>query len=126
MGKTILVIDDDAMNLRMAEFILTKEGYKVLKADSGKSGIETLKQEDVNLTLLDIEMPEMNGIETLELIRKDETICESKVMVLTASIDDAIKERMDGLGVVGYIGKPFMPADLQAQIAEVFGTSCSE
>lgn len=119
MDKRILVIDDDAMNLRMAEFILVKAGYKVLKADSGQSGIETLKQEDVDLILLDIEMPEMNGIETLELIRKDEAICKSRVMVLTASIDDAIKEKMDGLGVVGYIGKPFIPADLQKQLAEV-------
>lgn len=121
MDKRILVIDDDAMNLRMAEFILSKEGYKVLKADSGQSGIETLKQEDVDLTLLDIEMPEMNGIETLELIRRDETICESKVMVLAASIDNAVKEKMDGLSALGYIGKPFMPADLQKQLAEVLG-----
>ena len=118
MSKTILVIDDDAMNLRMAEFILSKVNYKVLKADSGRKGIEILKQEEVDLTLLDIEMPEMNGIETLELIRKDETICESKVMVLAASINDEIKEKMDGLGAVGYVGKPFMPADLQTQVAE--------
>lgn len=118
MSKTILVIDDDAMNLRMAEFILSKVNYKVLKADSGRKGIEILKQEAVDLTLLDIEMPEMNGIETLELIRKDETICESKVMVLAATISDEIKEKMDGLGAVGYVGKPFMPADLQTQVAE--------
>lgn len=118
MSKTILVIDDDAMNLRMAEFILSKVNYKVLKADSGRKGIEILKQEAVDLTLLDIEMPEMNGIETLELIRKDETICESKVMVLAASINDEIKEKMDGLGAVGYVGKPFMPVDLQTQVAE--------
>lgn len=118
MGKTILVIDDDAMNLRMAEFILSKVNYKVLKADSGRKGIEILKQEAVDLTLLDIEMPEMNGIETLELIRKDETICESKVMVLAATISDEIKEKMDGFGAVGYVGKPFMPADLQIQVAE--------
>lgn len=118
MSKTILVIDDDAMNLRMAEFILSKVNYKVLKADSGRNGIEILKQEAVDLTLLDIEMPEMNGIETLELIRKDEMICESKVMVLAASINDEIKEKMDGLGAVGYVGKPFMPADLQTQVAE--------
>lgn len=123
MSKTILVIDDDAMNLKMAEFILSKVNYNVLKADSGQAGIEILKQEEVDLTLLDIEMPGLNGIETLELIRKDETICESKVMVLTASINDEIKEKMDGLGAVGYVGKPFMPADLQTQVAEVLGKS---
>lgn len=119
MSKTILVIDDDAMNLRMAEFILTKEQYRVLKADSGQSGIAVLKQEAVDLMLLDIEMPGMNGIETLEIIRKDDAIHDSKVMVLAASIDDAIKAKMDAMGVLGYIGKPFLPADLQARVAEV-------
>lgn len=115
MDKAILVIDDEAMNLTMAEFILAKAGYKVFKASSGQTGIEILRQEKVDLTLLDIEMPEMNGIQTLEAIRKDEAICGSKVMVLTASLDDEIKEKMDRLGAAGYIGKPFLPADLLAQ-----------
>lgn len=118
MGKTILVIDDDAMNLRMAEFILSKENYRVLKADSGQKGIELLKQEAADLTLLDIEMPGMNGIQTLEAIREDEAIRGSKVMVLTASVSDEVREKMDKLGAAGYIGKPFMPADLQARVAE--------
>lgn len=116
MDKTILVIDDEEMNLMMAEFILSKAGYRVLKAGSGQSGIEILQQEKVDLTLLDIEMPQMNGIQTLEAIRQDETICGSKVMVLAATIDDAVKEKMNGLGAAGYIGKPFLPADLLAQI----------
>lgn len=116
MDKTILVIDDEEMNLMMAEFILSKAGYKVLKAGSGKSGIEILKQENVSLTLLDIEMPVMNGVETLEAIRRDGAICESKVMVLTASIDEELKEKMNGLGVTDYIRKPFLSADLLARI----------
>lgn len=119
MSKTVLVIDDDVMNLRMAEFILSKADYKVYKADSGRKGIELLKQEEIDLTLLDVEMPELNGIETLELIRQDEAIRESKVMILAASIDDRVREKMDGLGAVGYAGKPLMPADLQAKVAEV-------
>lgn len=116
MDKTILVIDDDAMNLKMAEFILSKAGYHVRKANSGQSGIEILRQEKIDLTLLDIEMPEMNGVETLQKIRKDEAVCESKVMVLAASIDEELKEKMNELGAIGYIGKPFLPADLQAQV----------
>lgn len=120
MSKTVLVVDDDVMNLRMAEFILSKADYKVLKADSGRKGIELLKQGGIDLTLLDIEMPEMNGIATLELIRQDEAIRESKVMILAASIDDGMKEKADQLGVAGYAGKPLMPAQLQAKVAEAF------
>lgn len=121
MGKTILVIDDDAMNLRMAEFLLTKNHYTVRKADSGQKGLEILKTEAIDLTLLDIEMPVMNGIETLERIRADEKICRCKVAILTASISDEIKEKTDALGAVGYIKKPFMPAQLQAEVEAVIG-----
>lgn len=121
MGKTILVIDDDAMNLRMAEFILTKNHYAVRKADSGQKGIDILKTEAVDLTLLDIEMPVMNGIETLEKIRAEKKIQKSRVMILTASVSDEIREKADALGAAGYIRKPFLPAELQAQVEAVLG-----
>lgn len=100
MSKTILVIDDDAMNLKRAEFILTKGGYNVLTAASGKEGIEVLKKGGADLVLLDIEMPEMNGIRTLEQIRDDSAVCESRVMALTASEDEETRRKMDELGAV--------------------------
>ena len=118
MGKTILVIDDDAMNLKRAEFILMKDGYHVLTAVSGKEGIEMLKKGVADLTLLDVEMPEMNGIQTLEQIRGDDDICGSRVVALTASDDEETRRRMDELGAVGYIKKPFMPQVLQKQVEE--------
>ncbi len=118
MGKTILVIDDDAMNLKRAEFILTKAGYGVLTAASGREGIERLKRGTADLTLLDIEMPGMNGIQTLEQIRGDASLCGSRVMALTASDDGEMRRRMEELGAVGYIKKPFMPPALQRQVEE--------
>lgn len=122
MGKTILVIDDDAMNLKRAEFILSKSGFRVLTAVSGKAGMEILKNETVDLTLLDIEMPEMNGFQTLEQIRADSAICKSKVMALSASDDGKTRQRMDALGAAGYIKKPFMPVILQQQVTEALDT----
>ncbi|MCM1541753.1 MAG: response regulator [Blautia sp.] len=118
MGKTILVIDDDAMNLKRAEFILNKAGYNVLTAASGGEGIEILEKGAVNLTLLDIEMPVMNGIQTLKQIRENSAICGSRVMALTASDDEEMRRQMDELGAVGYIKKPFMPPVLQKQVEE--------
>ena len=61
MEKKILVVDDDAMNLRMAEFILNRNGYSVTKVESAKIALETLREKEFNLILLDIEMPAMNG-----------------------------------------------------------------
>ena len=72
MSKHILVVDDDAMNVRMAEFILKQQQYQVLKASSGMECLEVLKNQPVDLVLLDIEMPGMNGMQTLEQIRGEE------------------------------------------------------
>ena len=60
MAKTILVIDDDEMNLRMAELILTQSGYQVTKANSGMAGITAISERRPELVLLDIEMPVMS------------------------------------------------------------------
>lgn len=65
MRRRILVVDDDSMNLVRTKMILGKY-YDVLFAESGKEALDKLKSEKVDLVLLDIEMPEMNGIETFE------------------------------------------------------------
>lgn len=121
MEKTVLVIDDDAMNLKMAEFILSKKMYRVLKAASGQEGLALLRQEPVDLVLLDIEMPEMNGIEVLEQMRKEEALCQVRVIALSASSDEETLKKMQELGAAGHVKKPFMPADLLEQTEAVFG-----
>ena len=87
MGKIILVVDDDAMNLRMAELILKKKGYDVKKADSGQEALALLQHETVDLILLDVEMPVMNGIETLDAIRSRRELAELPIVFLSSSED---------------------------------------
>lgn len=120
MGNRILVVDDDDMNLRMAEFVLKKENYEVIKAASGEETLSLLENGDVDLVLLDIEMPKMNGIQTLEKIRDDKTFGDVKVMFLTAGEADSIAN-VSTLNVLGYIKKPFMPKDLISQVKDVLG-----
>ena len=74
MSKRILLVDDDAMNLRMAQVILKKTPYEILSASSGAECLRLLGEQPVDLVLLDIEMPDMNGIETLEKIREAESL----------------------------------------------------
>lgn len=118
MGNRILVVDDDEMNLRMAEFALKRENFEIIKASSGEEALSLLKSESVDLVLLDIEMPEMNGIQTLEKIRADESFGNIMVMFLTASGDADDVASAGKLGVSGYIKKPFMPNDLVARVKE--------
>ena len=117
---TILVVDDDDMNLKMAEFILKKDmkENKVLLADSGMKAIDTLQREKVDLVLLDFQMPVMNGLKTLELIRKREDLKDVAVIFLTAASDRNTVIKAGMMGVVDYIKKPFMPNDLIDRVSQ--------
>ena len=120
MGKTILVVDDDAMNLRMAEMILRKNGYEVKKADSGQAALAFLQEEPVDLILLDVEMPGMSGIETLEAIRERPEWEKMPVLFLSAS-EDMEQAVANGLyAVQGFIGKPILPQKLYESVAAFF------
>lgn len=117
---TILVVDDDDMNLKMAEFILKKDmkENKVLLADSGMKAIDTLQREKVDLVLLDFQMPVMNGLKTLELIRKRDDLKDVAVIFLTAASDRDTVIKAGMMGVVDYIKKPFMPNDLIDRVSQ--------
>lgn len=121
MAKKILVVDDDEMNLRMAEFILKKNAYEVEKATSGEECLQYLCENAVDLVLLDVEMPGKSGIDTLQQIRGDDKIAETRVMFLTASVDEEIMQKANELGALGYIQKPFLPQTLQDRVESVVG-----
>ena len=115
--KKILVIDDDEMNLQIAKMVLERKlPCKVVAADNGVEGIDILKSQHVDLVLLDVLMPDFDGVETLQEIRGDEQIKNVAVMMLTASSDKETIKRVGALGVRDYIKKPFLPADLIARV----------
>ncbi|MCI8784517.1 MAG: response regulator [Dorea sp.] len=115
MKKRILVVDDDAMNLMLTKRILEKE-YNVLLAESGKEALLKMKGEKIDLILLDIAMPEMNGIETFE--RMKEISVDIPVIFLTASgYEDDVRSAIR-LGAVNYLKKPFFPKELLKRVAK--------
>ena len=122
--KKILVIDDDEMNLQIAKMILERKlPCEVFCASSGLDGIDILLAERVDLVLLDIMMPDFDGIETLQEIRANEKISGVPVIMLTASGDIENIQKVGFLGVKDYIKKPFLPADLikrvEVKLAEI-------
>lgn len=125
--KRILIIDDDEMNLQIARMILERKlSCEVLCATNGFEGLTILQKKYVDLVLLDIMMPEFDGIETLQEIRNDERTKDLPVMMLTASgeIDDI--QKVGTLGVKDYIKKPFMPADLVGRVEKKLAEIHSE
>ena len=126
MGKRIMVVDDDKITLKMCEFILKRQGYEVATALSGKRCLEYLRDEKnppVDCIVLDIEMPMLNGFNTLSTIRQSEKLMNTPVMFLTASANsDTVKEAIR-LGVTSYLCKPFLPKDLTEKVAALLGNS---
>ena len=117
--KKILVVDDDAMNLKMACFILGQKSYPVITAMSGEECMEVLERERVDLILLDVEMPGMDGIATLEKIRQHKEYDSIPVMFLTADATEDTVNAAGRLGADGYIKKPYMPQDFLERVENV-------
>ena len=118
VGRTVLVVDDDVMNLRMIEMTLKRKEYEVIKADSGQAALAFLQEKAVDLILLDVEMPGMSGIETLDEIRSRQGLSQVPVLFLSASEDMEAAVENREYEVQGIINKTILPQKLYERIEE--------
>ena len=110
MNDWILVIDDDAANLRLASRILTAENMRVSCLKSGQSALTFLEGNRPDLILLDIHMPGMDGFETCAAIRGNTNTADIPVIFLTADDDSETETRGLKAGAMDFIKKPFESA----------------
>ena len=110
---TILVCDDERDIVSAIKIYLEAEGYRVVCAYDGKEALEILRREDIQLVLLDIMMPRLDGISTMAELRVFTNI---PVILLTAKSEDADKVLGLNVGADDYITKPFHPAELVARV----------
>lgn len=109
MQKWILIVDDDASNLKVASRILVAENMRVSCLKSGEDAIRFLKENRPDLILLDIHMPGMNGFETLARIRENKETADLPVIFLTADDDRNTEAKCLEAGAMDFIKKPFVP-----------------
>ena len=109
----ILIVEDEEKIARFIELELIHEGYKVIKADNGRTGLEIAESGEADLIILDVMLPEINGLEVLRRIRR---VSEVPIIMLTAR--DAVMDKVSGLdaGADDYITKPFAIEELLARI----------
>jgi two-component system cell cycle response regulator len=114
--KRILVIDDLPENVYMLQDRLEHEGYEVITAYDGNSGIEKARKEMPDLILLDVMMPDINGIEVCKILVNDEQTSNIPIILVTAKTD--AEDTKDGLdaGAFDYIKKPFNKVELLARV----------
>ena len=110
---TILICDDEPDIVAALKIYLRAEGYSTLEASDGRQALEILEHNDVQLLLLDVMMPVMDGVETLAELRRTHNL---PVIMLTAKSEDADKVLGLNIGADDYVTKPFNPLELLARV----------
>lgn len=114
--KTILIIDDKLNTLRLLTDYLTENGFRTVTASNGREGLYVARHEKPDIVLLDIMMPEMDGLEFMRHFRKER---QTPVIMLTARVEETDKVIGLELGADDYVTKPFGMAELVARIRAV-------
>jgi two-component system, OmpR family, alkaline phosphatase synthesis response regulator PhoP len=118
--KRILIIDDEEAIQTVVQFGLQLSvGWEVLTASSGAEGITTAQRERPDMILLDVMMPEMDGLTTFQALQQQQETRSIPVIFLTAKAQASEKRQFQDAGVNGVITKPFNSLDLAAQICQV-------
>jgi CheY-like chemotaxis protein len=107
IGRTVLLVDDDARNIFALSSILERRGMKVLTATTGREAIDTLENADsVSIVLMDIMMPEMDGYQTTARIRQNQRFKKLPIITLTAKAMKGDREKCLEAGASDYLAKP--------------------
>ena len=119
-GRTVLVVDDEAMVRNVTRRTLERAGFRVLQAENGRVALELLKtaHQEVGLVVLDLTMPELGGEETFALMH--DYWPSLKVLLSSGYSADAGTSRMTQQGLVGFIQKPYLPAELVGAVEKAF------
>lgn len=115
-AKKILIVDDEPDILEFLQYSLKKEGYEVVTASDGKQAILVAEREKPNLILLDIMMPELDGVETCRTLRSKKEFADTPVAFLTARDEDFSQIAALDVGGDDYITKPIKPRVLISRI----------
>ena len=119
----ILVVDDDQGVLRLLSRSLKSEGYDVATAENGRVAMDLLARQEPALVILDIMMPELDGFQTLNLIRKQSNV---PVIMLTGRGEVTVLQDTLALGADDYVRKPFSTSELMARIRAKLRRAASE
>ena len=119
MPKKILIVDDEPSLIVPVQFLMEQNGYDVLVAFSGEEAMEIIAEKKVDLILLDIMLPVIDGFEVCQRVRENLQWNKIKIILLTALGSDANVEKGLALGADAYITKPFSNVDIVEQVKEL-------
>lgn len=129
MNYDVLVVDDSKAALFMFKKIVALSGAPVNNiwtAENGKEALRVLEEHKTHLIMTDINMPEMNGFQLIEQVKKDPRFRDIPIIVITTEGRDKYIEKATQLGAVDYIKKPFQPEQVKQLILETLGVEENE
>lgn len=114
--RNILVVDDEPYMVRLLQHHLEKAGYRMTKATSGNDALTRIRQDKPDLVLMDVMMPQLNGLEVLAKLREEEATRDLPVIIMTANAQRFTRDEAEAAGVTVYLTKPFSPTHLLAEV----------
>ncbi len=119
MGQRILIVDDDKEIVRIVRAYLEKAGYSVLTANDGETALHIIRSDRPDLVVLDLMMPNRDGWSVARLVRADEALAKTPIVMLTARVETDDKILGLDIGADDYIPKPFNPNEVVARVRAV-------
>lgn len=119
MSQKILLIDDEPRITIALMVRLEREGYTVFHAINGLAGVEAAALHEPDLIVLDVRMPDIDGFEAYQRIRRFERLANVPVIFLSANIQQDVRQRAKEVGAASFIAKPFDSSDVLGQIREL-------
>ena len=105
-NKTVLLVEDDPMNMRLAQHILESQGYTVVKAATGQEALQQIKAKLPDLILMDIQLPDIDGMTLVRIIKAKAMTRDTIILALTAYAMKGDREKILKIGCNDYIAKP--------------------
>jgi two-component system cell cycle response regulator DivK len=115
-GAQILVVEDNERNMKLFCDVLRASGYRTLEATTGESAVDLAVEHRPDLVLMDIQLPDIDGVEALDRLRADDRVASVLVLALTAQAMEGDRERFLAAGFDGYLSKPVDIADFVATV----------
>jgi CheY-like chemotaxis protein len=105
-GKRVLVVEDNALNMKLFRIILGQAGYDVMEAVDAETALRIAREQTPHLILMDIQLPGMDGLEAMYILKQDENLREVPVVAVTSYAMPGDQERAVAAGCRGYVSKP--------------------
>ena len=121
MSKVVCIVDDQPSLRQMLRFALNIDGLQVIEAENGVDALDKLASHDIDMMVVDWQMPEMDGLELVRRLRKSEEFADMPVVIISCRDDLSARKEARSLGVMNWLKKPFRIAEVQLAVESALG-----